>query len=382
MKPNSEILVYAHYFLPAKNAGGPPKSLANLIDATKDKLKFKVMCCNHEFNRPEEEFIGIKVGKWTDFGDRKVMYLQNGWRSLATLIFEGFRRSSKAIYFNSFFDIRYTIIPLFTLAFFSRKKIIIAPRGEFSLGALVIKATKKKFYLNFFRFLRLQERVIWQASSSKEKTDLEAFWGPKVKIILLPNFPDTKLPPLQTKTLKVPRKLRLVYLARIAKIKNLLALLKALKPIKDHKIILDIFGPIEDKMYWEDCEAAIEELPQNITTCYRGSIGSADVVNTLATYDLYVLLTNGENFGHTIYEALSASVPVLISDQTPWRKLSEKNAGWDLPLYENERFTEVIDIAASWDINQIRQQKKGAYSVARGYVVDGTRIQIAQKLFA
>ena len=171
-------------------------------------------------------------------------------------------------------------------------------------------------------------------------------------------------------------------MARIAKIKNLLALLKALKPIKDHKIILDIFGPIEDKMYWEDCEAAIEELPQNITTCYRGSIGSADVVNTLATYDLYVLLTNGENFGHTIYEALSASVPVLISDQTPWRKLSEKNAGWDLPLYENERFTEVIDIAASWDINQIRQQKKGAYSVARGYVVDGTRIQIAQKLFA
>jgi glycosyltransferase involved in cell wall biosynthesis len=346
MKPNSEILVYAHYFLPAKNAGGPPKSLANLIDATKDKLKFKVMCCNHEFNRPEEKFIGIKAGKWTDFGGRKVMYLQNGWRSL------------------------------------SRKKIIIAPRGEFSLGALVIKATKKKFYLNFFRFLRLQKRVIWQASSLKEKTDLEAFWGPKVKIILLPNFPDTKLPPLQTKTLKVPRKLRLVYLARIAKIKNLLALLKALKPIKDHKIMLDIFGPIEDKMYWEDCEAAIEDLPQNITTCYRGSIDSADVVNTLATYDLYVLLTNGENFGHTIYEALSASVPVLISDQTPWRKLSEKNAGWDLPLYENETFTEAIDIAASWDINQIRQQKKGAYSVARDYVVDGTRIQIAQKLFA
>ena len=46
MKPNSEILVYTHYFLPANNAGGPPKSLANLIDATKDKLKFKVMCCD------------------------------------------------------------------------------------------------------------------------------------------------------------------------------------------------------------------------------------------------------------------------------------------------------------------------------------------------
>lgn len=382
MKPNSEILVYTHYFLPANNAGGPPKSLANLIDATKDKLKFKVMCCDHEFNRPAEKFLGIKAGKWTDFDGRKVMYLQNGWRSLATLIFEGFRRSSEVVYFNSFFDIRYTIIPLLALAFFSSKKIIIAPRGEFSLGALVIKATKKKFYLNFFRILRVQKRVVWQASSLKEKTDLEVFWGPKVEIILLPNFPDTKLPPLQTKTLKVPRKLRLVYLARIAKIKNLLGLLKALKPIKDHMITLDIFGPIEDKMYWKDCRAAIKGLPQNITTCYRGSIDSADVINTLATYDLYALLTNGENFGHTIYEALSASVPVLISDQTPWRQLSEKKAGWDLPLYENERFTEVIDIAASWDISQIREQKKGAYNVAHDYVVDGTRIQIAQKLFA
>jgi len=50
MKSNNEILIYAHYFLPAKNAGGPPKSLmlrkinSNLrlfvvIMSSKDQLK-------------------------------------------------------------------------------------------------------------------------------------------------------------------------------------------------------------------------------------------------------------------------------------------------------------------------------------------------------
>ena len=381
MKSNNEILIYAHYFLPAKNAGGPPKSLANLIDVTKDQFKFKVICCNHEFKKPAEKFPGIKTGKWIEIECRKVMYLADGWRSLVKLIFEGFRRSSRVIYFNSFFDITYTIIPLFTLAFFSSKKIIIAPRGEFSLGALSIKTRKKQFYLSLFRIFRLQKRVVWHATSVKEQADLECFWGHKVEIILLPNFPDSKLPPPQTKASKVPRKLRLIYLARIAKIKNLLGLLNALKHVKGHEIVLDIFGPIEDKVYWKDCTEAIDDLPQNITTCYQGVADGADVINIISRYDLYVLLTSGENFGHTIFQALSASVPVLISDQTPWRQLREKKAGWDLPISNIEGFTRAIEIAASWDNSQIKEQKTGAYNVAYDYASDRTRIQTAQKLF-
>lgn len=381
MKSNYEILVYAHYFLPAKNAGGPPKSLANLIDATKDQLKFKVICCNHEFKKPNEKFLGIKTGKWTEIECRKVMYLAIVWRSFAKLIFEGFRRSSKVIYFNSFFDIFYTIIPLFTLAFFSRKKIIIAPRGEFSRGALRIKARKKQFYLSLFRIFRLQERVVWHATSVKEQADLEFFWGARVEIILLPNFPDSKLPLPQMNTSKVPGKLRLIYLARIARIKNLSVLLSALSPIRGHEIILDIFGPLEDEAYWQHCTEAIDCLPQNFTARYRGVADGTDVINTVSKYDLYVLPTSGENFGHTIFEALSASVPVLISDQTPWRQLREKKAGWDLPISNIKGFTRALEIAASWDHHQIREQKKGAYNVAKDYAADEARIQTALELF-
>jgi glycosyltransferase involved in cell wall biosynthesis len=125
----------------------------------------------------------------------------------------------------------------------------------------------------------------------------------------------------------------------------------------------------------------INDLPQNITTCYRGVADGADVINIISRYDLYVLLTSGENFGHTIFQALSASVPVLISDQTPWRQLREKKAGWDLPISNIEGFTRALEIAASWDNTQIKEQKTGAYNVAYDYASDRARIQTAQKLF-
>ena len=48
--------------------------------------------------------------------------------------------------------------------------------------------------------------------------------------------------------------------------------------------------------------------------------------------------TLGENYGHVIYEALDSGCPVLISDQTPWRGLSEVGAGWDLPLDKPDLF--------------------------------------------
>ena len=150
-----EILVSAHYFLPAKNAGGPTKSLANLIDAMKEQLKFKVMSCDHHFRSPAEKFKSVRLGEWTEFDGRKVIYLAHGWGSVIKLICEAFDTSTEVIYFNSFFDLRYTIFPIFSVGLFSTKRIILAPRGEFSLGALKIKPRKKNFYLKLFSFFSI-----------------------------------------------------------------------------------------------------------------------------------------------------------------------------------------------------------------------------------
>ena len=52
----------------------------------------------------------------------------------------------------------------------------------------------------------------------------------------------------------------------------------------------------------------------------------------LHEYDVMLLPTLGENFGHAIIEALDAGLPVVISDRTPWRNLEQAGVGADLPL--------------------------------------------------
>ena len=59
---------------------------------------------------------------------------------------------------------------------------------------------------------------------------------------------------------------------------------------------------------------------------------------SLAKNDLFFFPAHGENYGHVIAEAMAAGCPVLISDQTAWRNLEEKGAGWDLPLDAPGRF--------------------------------------------
>ncbi len=50
-----------------------------------------------------------------------------------------------------------------------------------------------------------------------------------------------------------------------------------------------------------------------------------------------------------ILEALCAGCPVLISDQTPWRRLEEKGVGWDLPFSRPELFRDVLQRCVDMD---------------------------------
>jgi len=140
---------------------------------------------------------------------------------------------------------------------------------------------------------------------------------------------------------KVPGSLRLVFLSRISRMKNLdgaLALLRGLPG----QIRLDICGPIDDADYWAECQRTIAALPRNVRVDYRGVIAHEQVVDVLKEAHLFLLPTRGENFGHAIVEAWAAGLPVLISDRTPWRGLERKGAGWDVPLEQPERFERIL----------------------------------------
>src|SRR5690606_31002704 len=98
-----------------------------------------------------------------------------------------------AIYLNSYFDTTFTIpvLALRAIGFIKKIPIILAPRGEFSTGALKIKRSRKFVFISLTKLLGLYEDVLWQASSELEKRDIMAIMRGRIdsqSIIIAPNL--------------------------------------------------------------------------------------------------------------------------------------------------------------------------------------------------
>ena len=107
-------------------------------------------------------------------------------------------------------------------------------------------------------------------------------------------------------------------------------------------ITFDIYGSAENVKYWKKCQLLISKLPDNIEASYCGELEPKNVVDTFSDYDLLLFPSGGENYGHVIAESLSVGTPVLISNNTPWLGLEEKNLGWDIDLKKMNHFIDVI----------------------------------------
>ncbi len=120
-----------------------------------------------------------------------------------------------------------------------------------------------------------------------------------------------------------------------------------------------MYGPAEDPAYWAECQSAAAALPRHVSFSYKGTLQAQQVAQKFAEYDLFLFPTLGENFGHVIAEALSAGLPVLLSNNTPWRDLEAKELGWDLALGQTEGFVRCIEAChdkSAVEYNQWREQ--------------------------
>lgn len=146
-------------------------------------------------------------------------------------------------------------------------------------------------------------------------------------------------------------------------------------------VLFDILGPREDSGYWAECEAQIAALPAHVEVRTLGSLPHEQVVPTLAGYDLFFLPTMGENFGHAISEALSAGLPLLIADTTPWKAISSSGAGWDLPLAEPWRFVAAIEEFAAKRPDQRQEMRMAARALAEKSYILSDAIQANRTMF-
>ena len=140
-------------------------------------------------------------------------------------------------------------------------------------------------------------------------------------------------------------------MSRIHPVKNLQYAIESIAKCKN-SIIFDIYGPIEDKEYWNSCQELISKLNSNIRVQYKGYLNRDDMPNVVQQHDCLLFPTINENYGHVIAETLANSCPVIISKgTTPWDDIDGK-AGFTISLSNQNEFTEKLDFIASLDNNE------------------------------
>ena len=105
------------------------------------------------------------------------------------------------------------------------------------------------------------------------------------------------------------------------------------------------------------------------------------VSSVLKSYDLFFLPTRGENFGHVIMESLSVGTPVLISNKTPWRNLEKIGVGWELPLFDEQKFADKIYDAAQISREEYKKWRLRVQSYGLERAVDPEVISANRRLF-
>jgi glycosyltransferase involved in cell wall biosynthesis len=122
-------------------------------------------------------------------------------------------------------------------------------------------------------------------------------------------------------------------------------------------------------------------MPDNIYICYSGEVSHENVSDKMIENDLFFLPTMGENFGHVIIEALGCGCPVLISDQTPWKNLSENNAGWELSIDDISTYRKIIEQLIVMNSSEFKQFSQGARQYAKNIIKESRSVEKNRELF-
>ena len=128
------------YYLPAYKAGGPVRSISNMVDMLAGEFDFYIVARDRDCDGTQS-FPGIETERWLERDGYHVRYVR-GPGSLR----QSFRGVSfDLVYLNSFFSsFAITTLALRQLGQMRRTPVLLAPRGELSAGALGLKKTKKR----------------------------------------------------------------------------------------------------------------------------------------------------------------------------------------------------------------------------------------------
>ena len=100
---NKIILCFVDYYLPGYKAGGPIRSIANLVEHLGNEFEFRIICKDRDM-LDIKSYANVNIDTWNAVGKAKVYYA-----SKKTLTFKGIKKildetEYDLLYLNSFFS--------------------------------------------------------------------------------------------------------------------------------------------------------------------------------------------------------------------------------------------------------------------------------------
>ena len=310
-KQKNKIVIFIGHFLPGNKSGGPVQTIFNIVNAFKEKNDFFIVCGDRDIG-DTHPYDNIVKNTWSSNYGAQIFYTDINGLSMASL--KELCRDADLILCCGTYD-NYSI----RLAKLAKRKHIknlhILSMGNFSQAALKIKKIKKRCFWLLARISKLFNKVTWCFSSAREYQDALKVLKRIKKYHIMSDIPRLPIDVFK-ETNEGP--LRIVFLSRIVKIKNLDKAIRVLERV-NFDFVFDIYGPIQDCDYWEKCKMKLQKT-MNGKWSYKGEIDSNDVIDVFSNYDIFLFFSFGENFGHVIYESLLSGCVPLISNNTPWNE--------------------------------------------------------------
>ena len=385
------VLVVLPHYLPGYKAGGPVRTIANIVEALGEEFHFSILTADRDLG-DREPYPGVSPGTWHQVGAAEVCYLtpgEMGLRAFGRLLNE---LSFDLLCLNSFFS-PWTVKTLWLRkwGWIPRKPVLLAPRGELSAGALSLKPVKKTCYLFLAKAAGLYQGVTWQATCDEEAQEVRGFFGKDLRpgsgyrgscLRVVSDLAARPTPAAlsEKRPEKRPGEARVVFLSRISRKKNLDWALGLLSRFPG-AVSFDIYGPVEDGTYWQECQRLMRDLPERVQARYNWSVAPENVSRVFSQHHLFLFPTRGENFGHVVPEALSSGCLVMTSDQTPWRGLRAQKVGWDVPLDRPELWEGAWKEFLEMDQTRYQEWSQSAREFSKRFAENPSTVASMRELF-
>ncbi|MBU6323851.1 MAG: glycosyltransferase [Bacteroidetes bacterium] len=370
------ILVFIDWYEPAFRAGGPVRSMVNLIARLKDRYRFSVATSAYEYGS-SEPMQGVVSDQWVSGKqNERIFYGTKG--GLHSAIRHIRNENPDLVYLQGIFSLHYSLLPLLA-AQICRKQVVLAPRGMLHPTALQFKGARKRLFLKAAWMLGLFRKVRFQAVDDFEADYIKAVF-PRALIFRATNMAalPQSLPPLEREAETV---LKLVSVARISPEKNNLFVLQLLQQLTFPVNIVFYGAPGNDERYVASFREAMNKLPEHVHAHWEGFLDPEQLQPELKKAHWFIMPTLGENFGHAIFEALAAGLPVLIGNNTPWKNLAALQAGMDLEVSQTEAWLDALKNAYRMNSDQYRNMSHAAMNLAKAQAYSDSAFAQYEKLF-